>query len=314
MKICPACRTTYTDDGLNFCLEDGSVLTPAPASLEETVVMERPRATDAITPRTVPGIQTSWDNQAQYSVQPKRSSKAWVWVLGILGGLVLLCGGGFVAFLAFVGSMADSTANVESHRSDTPANRASATPSPSPFDSASFQTVNLTDWVSSSSPWGNTEMNGGEFVMTSKGRGFYYVLVAPEEYRSEAGSARVTVRNVNDAASSLGYGLIFHSEPTPLTLDYAFLIDAKRRKFRLVRHEPGKETTVVGWTTSPSIKEGSAENILEARNNNGKIELLINGTLVNTVKNSSGPKAGVAGLYASDAIKVGFKDLQVNRQ
>ena len=314
MKICPACRTTYTDDGLNFCLEDGSVLTAAPPSMEETVVMERPRATDANTPRTVPGIQTSWDHQVQYSVQPKRSSRAWVWVLGILGVLVLLCGGGFVAFLAFVGSMADSAANGASNPIDSPANITSATPSPSPFDSASFQSVNLADWVNSSSPWGTTEMNGSEFVMTSKDRGFYYVLVAPEEYKTDAGSARVTVRNVNNAASSLGYGLIFHSEPTPLTLDYAFLIDAKRRKFRLVRHEPGKETTVVGWTPSSSIKEGSAENVLEAKNNNGKIELLINGTLVNSVKNSSGPKAGVAGLYASDAIKVGFKDLRISKQ
>ena len=27
MKICPRCQTTYADDNLNFCLEDGSTLT-----------------------------------------------------------------------------------------------------------------------------------------------------------------------------------------------------------------------------------------------------------------------------------------------
>ena len=27
MKICPRCQKTYSDEGLNFCLDDGAVLT-----------------------------------------------------------------------------------------------------------------------------------------------------------------------------------------------------------------------------------------------------------------------------------------------
>ena len=46
MKICPTCRKTYADDGLNFCLEDGSVLTFAGPAPEATVVMNPPRPTD----------------------------------------------------------------------------------------------------------------------------------------------------------------------------------------------------------------------------------------------------------------------------
>ena len=113
MKICPTCRRTYDDDGLNFCLEDGSVLTLAsvdPAA--PTVVMHKPPPTN---PSPSPaGIPTSWDAQeaTRYSMQPKKSSsKTWLWVVGILGVLALVCGGGFVGFFVYVASVANSNMN-----------------------------------------------------------------------------------------------------------------------------------------------------------------------------------------------------------
>src|SRR4051812_26473087 len=104
MKICPRCQKTYSDDNLNFCLEDGSVLTSAPAAAipPETLVMGEPRPTQ---PQPVvpsqPAAQPAWNTppqQQNYSMQPpKKSSKAWIWVILILGAVVLLCGGGLVA-------------------------------------------------------------------------------------------------------------------------------------------------------------------------------------------------------------------------
>ncbi|MBK8304301.1 MAG: hypothetical protein IPK98_13175 [Chloracidobacterium sp.] len=38
MKICPRCQKTYSDDNLNFCLEDGSVLTQAAAEPPPTMI------------------------------------------------------------------------------------------------------------------------------------------------------------------------------------------------------------------------------------------------------------------------------------
>jgi hypothetical protein len=47
MKICPQCRQTYSDDGLNFCLNDGSVLAPYGSGPEaRTVVADRVRVTN----------------------------------------------------------------------------------------------------------------------------------------------------------------------------------------------------------------------------------------------------------------------------
>jgi hypothetical protein len=318
MKICPACRTTYDDDGLNFCLEDGSLLTgysvdPAAA----TVVMDYPRRTE---PSALPtqGIQTSWDaNEAPRYAPKQRSSKAWVWVLGIMGLLVLLCGGGFVGFFVYVASVANSnqisTGNVSRTANTTPGpgNSGEVRPSPSTSDETNRQEINLAEWVKDSPVWGTTEFKDGEFLMSAKQKGYYYVLVAPDDYETEAAATRVTVRNPESAESSLRYGLIFHSDSTPLEEDYAFLIDSMQKRFRVVRHQTDRETTITGWTNSKLIKDGASENILEVRDLGEKIELYINGQLATTVTNKQGPTSGVPGLYAGDGLKIGFKNLEV---
>ena len=156
-------------------------------------------------------------------------------------------------------------------------------------------------------------MVGSELVMGSIQKRYYYVLVAPDKFKTEAADTSVTVRNINNASSSLGYGLIFHSNPTPLQQDYAFLIDTKRKKYQVVHHEPQKETSVVGWTTSSAIKLGSEENVLEVRDLDDKIELYINGTMVTSIKNVYGYSGGVAGLYSGDGVKIGFKNLEIRK-
>jgi len=149
--------------------------------------------------------------------------------------------------------------------------------------------------------------------MGSKQKGFYYVLVAPAEYSTDSATTRVSARNIADAATSMGFGLIFHSDPTPLTKDYAFLIDSKKKRYRIVRHEPEKETPVVAWTNSAAIKDGMAENVLEIRDKSGTVELYINGQMVTSIKNTFGYKGGVAGLYSGDGIKAAFKKLEISK-
>ena len=306
MKVCPTCRKSYDDDGLNFCLDDGSVLKAAGAGLPETVMMNQPRPTD---PNTVAasGLQTSWDAQPQYSVQPKRSSKTWLWVLLILGGIVLLCGGGFAGMIAFVSINKDTNQN----RDVTGVNNSKATPTATPFDSTSLQTVDLSEWVRDSSEWGDTEFTDDELIMSSKKKRFYYVLVAPEEYKTDGATTRVTVRNRDDVDSALGYGLIFSSDTTPLIRDYAFLINAKKQKYRVVRHEPANEVSIVNWTSSPLINDGTEEKVLEVRDKSGTMELYINGQMVTSFKDNLSRKGGVAGLYSGDAVKAAFKKLEI---
>src|SRR5262245_43432154 len=53
MKRCPECRRDYTDETLNFCLDDGAPLLDGPASMDEpaTAFMDRtdPELSEAAT-------------------------------------------------------------------------------------------------------------------------------------------------------------------------------------------------------------------------------------------------------------------------
>ena len=335
MKICPRCSKTYTDENLNFCLDDGSVLENASAgAMPETVLMNQPRPTvptqQAAAPQYQPqGGQPVWNTAPQQQQQQvKKSSKTWIWVLLILGVLVLLCGGGFVGFLAYFGSQID-VANANTASNATPKK---GTPSPSPFssklnsnssnststvpsgDRTEVEKVDLNEWVRTASAFGNTEFKNGEFFMSAKQKGFYYVLAAPEDTaQTENANTMVTLRNVDNADSRLGYGIVFHSDPTPLQQGYAFLIDTKKQKYRVVHHSPQKEDSVITWTKSDAIKSGSEENTLEVRDLSDKVELYINGTLVNSIKNVYGYSGGVVGLYSGDAVNIAFKNLEIRK-
>lgn len=46
MKICPNCNQTYTDESLNYCLNDGSELTGMDNEPPPTIFMDPPRTTN----------------------------------------------------------------------------------------------------------------------------------------------------------------------------------------------------------------------------------------------------------------------------
>lgn len=64
MKICPKCNQSYTDENLNFCLNDGEMLNQHDDA-PPTIMMDAPRVTN----------QTSWQ-QAQYQ-QPSQPVAQW---------------------------------------------------------------------------------------------------------------------------------------------------------------------------------------------------------------------------------------------
>lgn len=69
MKICPQCRQSYDDDGLNFCLNDGSVLNQAPSSEAKTMYFEAARKTTeyGVAPQSQP--PAVWQGQQQMQPQ-----------------------------------------------------------------------------------------------------------------------------------------------------------------------------------------------------------------------------------------------------
>lgn len=326
MKICPRCQKTYTDDNLNFCLEDGSVLSAmtTPQMAPDTIHMPQVPTQPQQVVQSQQPAQPGWNMGAPqpYSMQqPQKSSKMWIWVVLILGGIILLCGGGFVGLIYIASQMENANTAANSDGKTTTGNTTKGFSSNTNSSNSTATTsgrddvesVDMKRLVQEFSAFGNTELTGGEFFMSSKQKGYYYAIAATEEYTTEKADTRVTVRNVDNASGSMGYGLIFHSDPKPLQQGYAFLIDTKRKKYRVVNHIPKDEKTVVNWTTSTAIKEGGEDNVLEVRDMDDTIDLYINGTKVNSIRNVYGYSGGVAGLYAGDAVKAGFKNFEIRR-
>ena len=313
MKICPTCRRTYDDDALNFCLDDGSVLTFGVDHSNAPTIAMNPRPTAPGHPSQ--GMQQGWTPPAAtpYSMQPKKKkSRGWLWAVAILCLGILLCGGSIAGMFVYFASVANNNTRVANNSTNARwTNSTNPNANSSPVDPSRVEEIGLEDWSKQTSSWGTNEFKDGELFMASKEKGNYFVIVATDQYKTDKAATRVTVRNAENVESGLGYGLVIHSDSTPLQNDYAFLIDAKRKRFRIVRHDPEKEVAVVPWTNSKLINEGTADNVIEARDKGAKIELYLNGQLATSITNKQGPTGGVPGLYTGDGAKIAFKKLEI---
>ena len=96
MKQCPKCRSTYTDDGLRFCLTDGTELTPL-ADEQETLAAGRGRTVrEDILPRGSAPI--NGDGNLQTSRRSVGKILAVIGVLAILLVVALLAAGFLLYF------------------------------------------------------------------------------------------------------------------------------------------------------------------------------------------------------------------------
>lgn len=319
MKICPRCQKTYTDDNLNFCLDDGVVLQQTSGNEPSpTVFMNQPRPTDPPrqSPVNQPTTQPTWNTAPQQFGGPqKKSSKAWIWVLLILGLVIVVCGAGSVIGLYLIGKSVDQAANSDSGPSNSRTVTTTKSPKPGTSPSATpvngdVQTVDMSSWADDPLEDAIQEWSNGEYILGTKQKRYYYVVVA-KNYITNNATTHVTVRNVDNADSMLGYGLVFHSFPQPLIGDFSFLIDSKKKRFRVVKHFPGSETVVVNWTNSNAINGGSEENVLEVRDAGGTANLYINGQSVKSISTADAHTDGVPGVYSGDAVKAAFKNLEV---
>lgn len=104
MKVCTVCNRTYSDETLNFCLDDGGALTDYGDNAPPTIMMDAPRTTDQTNWQNM-GADSSWQNQpniqqhnlhAPFIAPPAlkigdQTLPIISLVLGILGVLLSLC-------------------------------------------------------------------------------------------------------------------------------------------------------------------------------------------------------------------------------
>ncbi len=105
MKICPICQQKYTDENLNFCLNDGGILTFSNDNPSPTVIMDSPRRTSPNwTDYQAPTYQNQQMTQHQTSgmqgvnqnfVHGQNQTLPTVsLIFGIIGFLTICCWGG----------------------------------------------------------------------------------------------------------------------------------------------------------------------------------------------------------------------------
>lgn len=306
MKICPTCNQTYSDESLNFCLNDGGVLNQVNDEnvSQQTVIMGQAPTTNKNTAfNNQPVSQQNWGTPVM-SPQPQKKSKAWLWVLGIIGVLAIVGIVGFVGLVALVAMIPDEPTENNSNTTSTPTKT---------FDSLTKD--DFSKWGKFSNNDGSGEFGNGEYTMQSKQTNFSYVLVTPNKnFKTSNATTTVTVRNVNGVSTESGYGLIIHSEPTVVfAKDYVFLIDSAKQSYRVAKHLDKKESVETNWTRFPAIRSGTQTNELQVKDENGKMSFFINGQFATSITDSIGYKDGVVGIYASDGIPIAFSNLQLGK-
>jgi hypothetical protein len=342
MKRCPNCNRTYTDEALNFCLEDGAPLVghqPPPAE-EKTARYAAPRSTS---PPPTEIYRPQFPNQAprladrgdyvhpQYSpmppTQPRKSNAVW-WILGGLAVVVILGIGVVVILLALASISSQSNSNrvvvntntanrnANINRSGNANTSRANTNSSSNLPSSYADDFSQQKWGIGSSQFGDLWYINDEYHMRSKDK-IYIAMYGPSnDYNTENATVRVTARNVDGISPSSGYGLIVHGERSKddKLEDYTFLIySGTNPQYKVVLHKGGTETALVPWTASRNVRQGTSTNQLEVRITGTQLLFYINGQYATSISDTANFKRGRAGLYSSDAHEVAFDDLEITR-
>jgi hypothetical protein len=343
MKTCPTCNRSYTDASLNFCLEDGTPLVNAPASgfdPNATIRYTEPRNTKpppepSVVPPPPPASQPgSFPNQGSFPARPqwsqppvpaprKKSNTVW-WILGGLLVLAVIGVGAVIMIIALASMGSNSNANSNRANTNRVTNRNANVNTNTPNSNANADLPSsLTDnfseqkWGTGSFDFGDLWYADDQYHMRSK-EGKYLVMYAPtNDYRTGNATVRVTARSVDGTAPASGFGLIVHGERSKDTQqleDYALLIlIGSTPKYEIIKHKGGKQTEVVPWTDSDTIRTGSNTNQLEVRARGTDLSFYINGQYVDRIKDTENFKGGLAGFYTSGNTEVAFDDLEIER-
>ena len=176
MKICPTCKKTYSDESLNFCLDDGTVLNQFSEddNSQPTVFMGQPPVT---APNTVVSSQGSdpvvnqfgaappqtYSPQQQKGLshtvpqRPVKKSRTWLWVVGILGVILVIGGIGLVGLLALIASNMDDPDN-PADNSQISDNKKDTSPTPVVFRNVLKD--DFSKWRVDTNNFGKTEFRG----------------------------------------------------------------------------------------------------------------------------------------------------------
>jgi hypothetical protein len=115
VKRCPTCNQTFTDRNLSFCIDDGTPLLAVPETTDpvedEATIVSPSAGSSGATPRDSAQAYQPPGSYVPPGAPPGQSGKrkAWPWVVGILGLLLLAVAGFGIAAATFIPSILRSS-------------------------------------------------------------------------------------------------------------------------------------------------------------------------------------------------------------
>jgi hypothetical protein len=343
MKRCPTCNRTYTDLSLNFCLEDGTPLTPdAPGGVDPNATLRYPSPRDTAEPPPTeiyhPAPSTAPPRpapappppppppQQQYSPAPtpvprKKSNAVW-WILGGVVALVVI-GVGLVVMLIALASLGSNSngnlnANANTNRNanvtvnaNVPNSNASVAPAGPLRDDFSEK-----KWNVGNSRFGRMWYENDEYHMSSKEQTFIVIYAPTDDYSTENATVKVTARSVDGSVPSNGFGLMVHGARTKTNRldDYALLIyPSEQPEYEIIMHKDDVQSSLVARTRSDAILPGTSANQLEVRIKGSDLSFYVNGKFLTRINDVGNYRRGKAGFYTSDVTNVAFDNLEIDR-
>ncbi|MCL4263407.1 MAG: hypothetical protein KJ069_09335 [Anaerolineae bacterium] len=152
--------------------------------------------------------------------------------------------------------------------------------------------------VLNSQQLGLTQYTNGEYLIHSDaaGAGYLFRPLAPapgfENYEVET-EVRFDVPTA-DGLVGLVFGAIIENSEVPRY--YLFEIEPEVQEFRLIRREDAASITIVDYTPSAAINQGTAVNHLSVIRSGAEITLAVNGTTLGTWSDSGITGPGYTGL------------------
>ena len=346
MKRCPTCNRTYSDNSLNFCLEDGTPLATDGPTVDPNATIRYPAARDTsepppteiyrpepavVSPRPTtpppparPAPPPQWTPGPAAAPPPQKKSNAIWWILGGLLA-VLVIGVGLVVMIIALASFGTDNRNLNANRNEnrnanvsvnsnvTNTNlNANATTTPASI----AENFSEQKWGTATSPYGRTWYDNGEYHMSSKERTFVVQYAPSDAYNTENATVKVTARSVDGNVPSAGFGLMVHCVQTKAGKleDYALLIyPGDEPEYEVIMHKDGVQSSLIEKTQSDAIRSGSAPNVLEVRIRGAELSFYANGKFLTRITDTANFRRGRAGFYTSDIYEVAFDDLTIDR-
>src|SRR5262245_49873786 len=123
MRVCPTCRTRYTDDTLRYCLQDGATLVGQLESDTPTVAFKGQETVEASRHTTARSECASWQEEELTRVATKQPgsgrSGLLLAVIAVLVMMLVVVIAGAVGFWAYNWKTASNSNNASTNANDS---------------------------------------------------------------------------------------------------------------------------------------------------------------------------------------------------